>query len=159
MTTVSRFACRRKHILLLTTLMSAAFFGQSAAKVDFPKTLMFIGKHEFRTELANTPVRRSHGLMFRTELADDQAMLFTFPNARRLSFWMKNTKIALDILYFDQSGRLLEIKRNLPPCRQVQCPTYPTQTTRAKFAVEVRAGVTDKLGIETGMKLYGCGLL
>jgi hypothetical protein len=61
----------------------------------------------FGVELADTDEKRTLGLMFRDSMPDDQGMLFIFPGETRRSFWMKNTRIPLDIFYFDSNLALV----------------------------------------------------
>ncbi|TGL69788.1 DUF192 domain-containing protein [Leptospira jelokensis] len=61
-----------------------------------------------KLEIANTPSTRATGLMYRTKLGEDEGMLFVFPKAEYLNFWMKNTLIPLSIGYFSEDMRLLE---------------------------------------------------
>jgi len=66
--------------------------------------------HErFSIELADTQEKRTLGLMFRDSMPEDHGMLFIFPGETRRSFWMKNTRIALDIFYFDSNLTLVSV--------------------------------------------------
>lgn len=58
-------------------------------------------------EVMQTAEARAMGLMYRTELAPDHGMLFLYPTPRAAAFWMKNTYISLDIMFFDRSKQLL----------------------------------------------------
>ena len=55
----------------------------------------------FTVEVPQTSAEFQQGLMFRTELSDSQGMLFAFPDSARRTFWMKNTRIALDIIFIN----------------------------------------------------------
>jgi uncharacterized membrane protein (UPF0127 family) len=103
----------------------------------------------FSVELATTPKTQSLGLMFRESLEDDHGMLFIFPSAITRSFWMKNTKIELDIFYFDKDLKLVNVIESAQPCRTTQCPSY-SSTGPARYVLELNAGKADELGVEAG---------
>lgn len=106
--------------------------------------------HErFSVELADTADKRALGLMYRYSLPDDHGMLFIFPGETTRSFWMKNTRIALDILYFDSNLALVSVAENTPPCRSAQCPVYPSKGP-AKYVLELNAGKAAELGVKSG---------
>ena len=66
-------------------------------------------------EMARTSQQQAKGLMFRTELAPDMGMLFPFPRPKPASFWMKNTVIALDLLFVRSDGTIESIAANAEP--------------------------------------------
>jgi len=104
----------------------------------------------FCVEIADDDRERIRGLMFRTELAADAGMLFLFEEQAPRAFWMMNTKIPLDILYFDEQLRLVSAARRVPPCRSsTRCPSYPSEAP-ARYVLELNAGVADRLGVEAG---------
>ena len=83
--------------------------------------------HAFRVEIADDDAERTRGLMYREHLDADAGMLFLFERQEPQAFWMKNTRIPLDILYFDQSWSLVGWSLNTPPCSLGnQCPSYPS---------------------------------
>ena len=67
------------------------------------------GNVKLRVEVADTSEKRQIGLMYRDSLVDDHGMLFKFPSANHLSFWMQNTYIPLDIAFINDDGRILQI--------------------------------------------------
>ena len=71
----------------------------------------------FSVEVAETREKQALGLMFRESLPEDHGMVFIFPVEGMRSFWMKNTKIPLDIFYFDEDLKLVSVSENTPPCR------------------------------------------
>lgn len=107
----------------------------------------------FDVEVADDQAERSRGLMFRDALGPGRGMLFIHAEETPQAYWMKNTKIALDILYFDAARRLVSIQRNVPPCSAGdRCPPYPSEGP-ALYVLELDAGTTDKLGTRPGDEL------
>lgn len=127
-------------------------FSGSCLSRELPRTEVHVGGYAFHAEIAADDASRTRGLMFRDELAEDAAMLFVFEAEQPLAFWMKNTRIPLDILYFDASGRLVSMQTEVPPCRVALCPNYPSERP-ARFVVEVIAGTAKRLGLKTGAAL------
>ncbi|WP_220338315.1 DUF192 domain-containing protein [Wenzhouxiangella sediminis] len=108
----------------------------------------------FSVEIADDDATRAQGLMFRDEMADDHGMLFIFPDQRPRSFWMKNTRIALDIIYIDRDFEVVSISADTPPCRSRnrRCPSYPSEGP-AQYVLEINGGLAAKYGIEPGDRI------
>ena len=106
----------------------------------------------FSVELATESKEQALGLMFRDSMADDHGMLFIFPSATTRNFWMKNTRIPLDIFYFDENLRLVNVARDAKPCRTPQCPVY-SSTGPARYVLELNAGKAAELGVQPGDEL------
>jgi uncharacterized membrane protein (UPF0127 family) len=94
---------------------------------------------EVTVELAATAEERQLGLMFRDKLDPDQAMLLVFEQEGYYSIWMKNMKIALDILWLDKDKRVVHIERDVPPCKEDPCPSYISRIP-AMYVLEIKAG-------------------
>ena len=115
-------------------------------------TRITVGSAVFQVEIAQTPEQRERGLMFRRELPPDQGMLFVQPPGRA-AFWMKNTFIPLDLLYFDPDGALLQIEANARPCQTPDCPIYASQQTTVRYILEINAGAAAQRGIRINDRL------
>lgn len=100
----------------------------------------------FKTELAQTGQAQTRGLMFRTELADNEAMIFPSAVAEMRSFWMRNTPISLDIIFVGTDGRITNIAENTEPYSLESLPSKGL----ASAVLEIRGGLSDELGIEPG---------
>ena len=113
----------------------------------------------FSVEIADDDAERERGLMFRDEMAADHGMLFIHDGEEPQSYWMKNTKIALDILYFDEQRRLVSQQRDVPPCSAGdRCPPYPSSGP-ARYVLELNAGQAEKLGLKDGTEItFGPGI-
>lgn len=107
----------------------------------------------YAVEVADTDETRARGLMFRDSLAEGHGMFFIHEREERLAYWMKNTRIPLDILYFDASLQLVSQQRNVPPCSLGdRCPPYPSRAP-ALYVLELNAGEARRLGLEDGAEL------
>ena len=129
---------------LLLTLLLLANAG-CAAGVNFVE----LKGQRFQVEIADEREEQAMGLMFRTELPDDTGMLFIFPSEAPRSFWMKNTRIPLDIMYFSSDLELISVAENARPCRADPCPGYPSEGP-ARYVLELNAGKASELGLVPG---------
>lgn len=100
-------------------------------------------------EVATTPQEQATGLMYRTSLADDRGMLFPFNPPQRVSFWMKNVAINLDMIFL-RDGEVQAIEANVPPCTTLPCPTYGPNGTLVDQVIELRGGRAAELGLKVG---------
>ncbi|KRA54660.1 ACR family protein [Pseudoxanthomonas sp. Root65] len=118
-----------------------------------------VGGERFTVEIADDDTERARGLMFRDELAAGTGMLFIHDAEEPLAYWMKNTRIPLDILYFDSARKLVSQQRNVPPCSGGDsCPTYPSAQP-ARYVLELNAGEAERLKLQDGAELgFGKGI-
>ncbi|MFC3551656.1 DUF192 domain-containing protein [Lysobacter cavernae] len=112
-----------------------------------------LGGQRYAVEVADNDEERARGLMFRDELGAGRGMLFIHERQEPLAYWMKNTKIPLDILYFDQSRKLVSQQRDVPPCSLGdRCPPYPSRAP-ARYVLELNAGQAARLDLKDGSEL------
>ena len=112
-----------------------------------------VGGERFQVEVADDDAERARGLMFRDAMADDHGMLFIHDRQEPQAYWMKNTRIPLDILYFDRDRRLVSQQRDVPPCSAGdRCPPYPSRAP-AQYVLELNAGQAARLGLQDGALL------
>lgn len=113
----------------------------------------------YAVEIADDDAERARGLMFRDALPAGHGMLFVHETEAPQAYWMKNTRIALDILYFDSQRRLVSQQRDVPPCSAGdRCPPYPS-TGPARYVLELNAGEAARLGVQDGMEVtFGPGV-
>jgi len=105
----------------------------------------------FRAEVADSPLERMKGLMFREELAPDRGMLFVYPEPQRRTFWMLHTKIPLDIVFVDSQKQVLNV-REAQPCSSSPCPRYASAGS-AQYVLEIRQGLSAQYGFGPGTRL------
>lgn len=112
-----------------------------------------VGGARYAVEVAADDAARQRGLMFRDSMPEDAGMLFIHDREEPLAYWMKNTRIALDILYFDAQRRLVSQQRDVPPCSAGNaCPSYPSRRP-ALYVLELNAGQAAKLQLQDGAEM------
>ncbi|WOS41794.1 DUF192 domain-containing protein [Xanthomonas rydalmerensis] len=118
-----------------------------------------LGGHRYDVELAQNDATRARGLMFRDQMDADHGMLFIHDREEPQAYWMKNTKIPLDILYFDNQRKLVAQQRDVPPCSAGDaCPPYPSNAP-ARYVLELNAGQAEQLKLQDGTELrFGPGI-
>ena len=108
-------------------------------------------------DVVSDPLGRAQGLMFRSSLGRNRGMLFLFPETAVYPFWMKNTLIALDIIWIDERVTIVHIARDVPPCKADPCPSYPPKAA-ARYVLELAGGEASARGLREGDKLVFEGL-
>lgn len=103
---------------------------------------------KIQLEVAQTPEQQAKGLMYRPALPDDRGMLFPFPSAQPVSFWMKNVPVPLDMVFL-QNEVVKYIQIAAPPCTSEPCPTYGPNTPIDKV-IELRSGRSAELKLKVG---------
>lgn len=129
-----------------------SFLALALALAAPPPTCLTPDGATITLELAISEEERAQGLMYRDQLPDDHGMLFLFQREDHYPFWMKNTFIALDIVWLSGSGEVLEVRRGAVPCRVEPCPSY-VPSVRARAVLELPAGAADRHGIRPGVTL------
>jgi len=105
---------------------------------------------EFRLEIAADRESQRRGYMFREHVPPDEGMLFVYGESGRRPFWMKNCRVALDIIWLDESSSVVEIGHSLPPCTEAgPCPNYEPLRL-ARNVLEVAAGTARREGLRIG---------
>ena len=101
------------------------------------------GQVSFDVTLADTPKNRARGLMYVGHLPKRDGMLFIYPNESEVGFWMKNTLIPLDMLFFDAKGRMTGLHQNAQP--HDLTPKFGGETV--KYVLEINGGLSKVYGI------------
>ncbi|WKN30133.1 DUF192 domain-containing protein [Porifericola rhodea] len=100
-------------------------------------------------EVADDDAQRQQGLMYRSSMEDSTGMLFIFERARPQTFWMKNTKIPLDIMYVDEDSSIIMIYKSVMPYSEKSVPSYDP----ALYVVEVNGGFSSRNNIKEGDRI------
>lgn len=122
-----------------------------------PQMLPISAKAQFASgevvqlEVTRTPAQQALGLMYRQNVPDDRGMLFSFSPPQKVSFWMKNVVIPLDMVFL-RDGVVRAIAANVPPCKQDPCPTYGPNGIIDQV-IELRGGRAAELGIKVDQQV------
>ena len=120
------------------------------AAAELATTTLTIGTHKLTAEVATTPAQRQTGLMNRFSLKPDHGMLFVFEQSEPLSFWMRNTYIALSIAFINVDGTIVNIEDMQP---QTDDPHWSKGA--ALYALEMKKGWFAERGILPGTSVKG----
>jgi uncharacterized protein len=121
----------------------------TVAEPQFKKEgeLTFLKNQEKLTiEIADNEAETTQGLMYRRTMPDSCGMVFIFADSQPRNFWMKNTYLPLDILFLDESKKIVTIQANRTPFSEEQIPSFEN----AKYVLEVNAGYCKRKGIQKG---------
>jgi uncharacterized protein len=110
--------------------------------------------YKIHVEVASNQHARETGLMFRTIVPSGTGMLFVYGEDSSPGIWMKNTWVALDILWLDRNHRITAIRRSVPPDNpSLEDEQRPVYAGFGEYVVELAAGESDRLGLVKGMLL------
>lgn len=140
-----------KFILLLllaslTACVSADSFpleGRPTVQLPFETQQ---GSHSLTVYLAQTEAEKAQGLMGVRSLPLDHGMLFMYDSMAQPIFWMKNMELSLDFIYLNETGEIVDLLENIPPCREekdLNCERYHPQIP-SQYVLEVPAGQVKK---------------
>lgn len=157
-----------KHLFKYTILASTLFFAFNCKEekpkktsnkvvVSFKKEgVLTLKKAETDSiiktldiEIADNEYETQTGLMYRTKLEANHAMLFIFPNEDFRSFYMKNTKIPLDIIYINANKEIVSFQKNAKPFDETSLPSEAP----AKYVLEINGGFSNEWQLQVGDKI------
>ena len=98
-------------------------------------------------EVANTESKRQIGLMNRSQMEENRGMLFMFDQDNSTGFWMKDTRIPLDIIFVGADSTVINVQKNAKPYDRTNYPAAAPY----RYALEVNGGSADKWGIKEGV--------
>jgi len=118
---------------------------------DLESGKVFIGEHEFKADIADTPLKRQQGLSGRENLQDDEGMLFVFTRPGAQRFWMMGMLIPIDIIWISD-GKVVGFEKNAEPEPGVAVHnlTIYSPPLPVELVLEVPARTVDRLGIGIG---------
>ena len=125
------------------------YVGPALPKAKVTLRDAFGGAHQVEVEVAANSTARQRGLMWRSQLAEGQGMLFIFPQEEEQNFWMKNTLIPLDMVFIGKDLRVNGVVR-----RAVPGDLSPRGVGKpGVYVLEVPGGWAEKIGLALGSKV------
>jgi hypothetical protein len=135
--------------VVFATMLGGCTTGTASQKYAIVTIQQGNAAHRFSAEVAATPDEQAQGLMYRTKLADDAAMLFPFEPPKIASFYMKNTQIPLDIFFIRADGTIDRIAENTVPLSEVPI----VSGLEVAAVLEVNGGTAARLKIDENAKI------
>ena len=139
-----------KIYIYIIFIICITFNITNATEVEFEKSTITIqtknSEYIFNVEIAKTAEERSKGLMYREQLNQKEGMLFLYPYNQVIKMWMKNTLISLDMIFFNNKGKIIEIFKMTTP--KDLTPIGPN--VKLKGVLEINGGLTSYLNINKG---------
>lgn len=133
-------------ILVFVTLF---FFWINNEQQSLKSGKVCINKNCFEVQIVENFWQQNRGLMFREYLVEYSGMLFVFDKEANYPFWMKNTKISLDIIWINENKEIVYVSEFAQPCLTFFCPQINPQKN-AKYVLEINGGLSKKLNIKVG---------
>jgi len=119
----------------------------TAAQPRLPTIKLFVGPAEIAAEIAAKPREIQTGMMFRTNIVENEGMLFVFTQPHRAAFWMKNCPKPLSCAYIDVTGTILEIREMEPN----NTNSIVANSDNVMFVLETAQGWFERHGVRTNM--------
>ncbi|MCH7877251.1 MAG: DUF192 domain-containing protein [Thaumarchaeota archaeon] len=114
--------------------------------VEFPHGTIMVDEVPLQVQIADSEPRRIRGLMFQDQLPYDQGMIFVFEKPGLYSLWMLNMQFSLDMIWFDQDGKIVHIEKDVPPCKtalEIATCQSVIPDEEAVYVLEVTSGFID----------------
>ncbi len=142
---------------LLLIIVAGTFFAQNYLKtrtifpfIKSPKAL--INNHTFELRVADSQKEREIGLSETKSLPQNQGMIFIFEKSDYHSFWMKNMKFPIDIIYIN-NDKIVTIKDNVQLLKKDENPIVYAPTEPSDKVLEISAGLARAYKFKKGDKV------
>jgi uncharacterized protein len=123
---------------------------QDEPQTNLPRIKLGAGLHQIDTQVAQTPVQRQIGLMWRKTMPQHEGMLFVFEQPAKQCFWMMNTLLPLTAAFVADDGMVVNLVDMQPQTTDSHCSAKPV-----RYVLEMNQGWFAKKGIQAGAKLTG----
>ena len=116
------------------------------AQPKLPTIKVWLGDQEMTAEIASRQIEIATGMMYRTNMLENEAMLFVFPDAEQRSFYMRNCIVPLSAAYISPAGEILQII-DMQPHDETG---IPSQSDDVQFVLEVPQGWFSRHNVHAG---------
>lgn len=135
---------------LLSPYTARAQVQTGQAQLDLARVRLQAGMHMIDAQLAQTPLQRQIGLMWRREMPEHEGMLFVFEQPAVQCFWMRNTLIPLTAAFLHDDGRIESLANMQPRSDDSHCSGRPV-----RYVLEMNQGWFEKRGLRAGARITG----
>ncbi len=131
------------------TYFVSAITASAACSADAVSVRGEFGSVRFDVTVADEPEERAQGLMFVEQMDTLEGMLFVFERPQRVSFWMRNTLIPLDMIFVGPDGVIDHVHSMAVPLDET--PIFGG--TDIQYVLEINGGMAERLGLAAGNEL------
>lgn len=136
--------------LVLGCGLGACWAQDGQPQMNLTRVQLSAGMHQLNVQVAQTPLQRQIGLMWRREMPMHEGMLFVFEQPAMQCFWMRNTYIPLSTAFLDDEGRIVNLVDMQPQRDDSHCSLKPV-----RYVLEMNQGWFAKRKIEPGFRILG----
>jgi uncharacterized membrane protein (UPF0127 family) len=124
-----------------------------SADNKYLKAKVTVKGFELNADVPITSELMAKGLAVKNQLKEDEAMLFIFEESAQHSFWMKDVKFPIDIIWLDSDSKVGHIEQNLQPCVSVLICTSYSPDIDSQYVLETVAGFTQRYNVNVGTNI------
>ncbi|KXU38139.1 hypothetical protein AXE65_02630 [Ventosimonas gracilis] len=135
---------------LLLLLLAGQASAENLAQIHLPRALLHIRQQPIEAQLATTPKQRNIGLMHRTQMPQNEGMLFIYTDDAERCFWMRDTPLPLSAAFIDKTGVIVKLVSMQPFSDKSHCSEQPV-----RYVLEMQQGWFKKHEITTGERVNG----
>jgi len=139
-------------ILFILTLSLVYFYISKTSTNNEGYLRIKVNDIVVNAEIANTDAEKINGLTNKTNLEENQGMLFVFSEEDYYGFWMKNMKIPIDMIFIDKDNTVIDIWKDAQPCKE-NCTSYVSKE-KSMYVLEVKSNFTDRHNVTIGSKIF-----
>ena len=136
--------------LLIVLCLAGAALAQETPQTQLQRITLSAGIHQMDIQVALTPEQHQIGLMHRSEMPQNEGMLFVFQAPSKQCFWMKNTLLPLTAAFVADDGTIVNLEDMKPQTTDSHCSLKPV-----RYVLEMNQGWFGKKGLKAGSKLAG----
>jgi uncharacterized membrane protein (UPF0127 family) len=141
---------RRSWLIAALALVGLGLAHAQKPQTGLPRAALSIGMYRIDAQVATTSEQHATGLMFRTEMPQQEGMLFVFERPTQQCFWMKNTLIPLAVAFVADDGTIVNLDEMKAQTLNAHCSEKPV-----RYVLEMNTGWFSKKGLKAGNKLQG----
>ncbi|GAB4400649.1 MAG: DUF192 domain-containing protein [Rhodoferax sp.] len=143
-------SCRAAAVGLTLMLASTQAALAQSPQMNLPRTTLTAGFYRIEVQVAQHPLEREMGLMYRDQMPANEGMLFVFERPDQQCFWMKNTRLPLTAAFVADDGTLVNLADMKPNTLDSHCSAKPV-----RYVLEMNQGWFAQKGLRPGMRLSG----